>query len=797
MYKLTVKNFKCFTDCSIQIDNSLVLFDGPSGIGKSSLIQAFIFSITGEGKKLYKQGTKSLSVELEFEYNDSTCKITRKKGPESLVFTIDDKKYEDDEAQTHVNNIFGKNFLLTSIIKQKGESSFLSSSSKDKMAFLQSLLFSDTDIDDKKKKIKRKLVEHRDNLTKLEGQKIAYDTLLSSEKTFSQNIISLYSDESSCKENIETLLSKIKNTTEQINDNNIKTTKLTKLRQEYKQQQYDLKEKCQKYETLSRQIDEINEELLKYTYKLEEEDVEEIQKELVIIRNKIKYKKLYVKIEDVLSALSNKCSKELEEIKPKLGNTIDEEYYNKCVEKRDLLKKLKVATKGLNDNKTDEDLTLLESKIESYQIYLDAVVLYKTSLKCPHCNHFVKFYKNNLEKVDIKSDTRYDDKTVEEKKDSLKILKEQYNEISGKQKLFNHYKQEVENLEKKIENYQDINLMPEELVKMINNIDEQRIVLKELEKKNRLLEKEITDIKNKSHSSVTNDVSELKKIEKLVEIPINKSLDELQNEYSSLLVKEKEREQVKEKVDELSNKKRQLSRDLKNLGITKNNFEEDTELLNNKILNLDEELLEISSSLNQLNSVNIQELLDRVELNKQRIYYLEYINERNKKQDEKLKIEEDYKKEEKTIVNLSIISTGLEYAESKMLAKFIDTINHNLSVHLDAFFSEPMSVVIKPFNENDKPVINMEIYYKGNEVDVSSLSGGEYDRLNLALTMTFNELSNSKILILDESLSSINQELSTDIIMHIKENYDGKLIWMTQHQAVKGMFDFVIDVQKL
>ena len=143
------------------------------------------------------------------------------------------------------------------------------------------------------------------------------------------------------------------------------------------------------------------------------------------------------------------------------------------------------------------------------------------------------------------------------------------------------------------------------------------------------------------------------------------------------------------------------------------------------------------------------------------------------------------------------ISSGLEYAEGKVLSKFIDTINHNLGVHLDAFFTDPMSVVIKSFNENDKPVINMEIFYKGIEIDVANLSGGEYDRLNLALTMTFNEISKSSVLILDESLASINQELATEIIMHLKENYTDKLVWMTQHQAVKGMFDNVFDVQKL
>jgi ABC-type Mn2+/Zn2+ transport system ATPase subunit len=117
---------------------------------------------------------------------------------------------------------------------------------------------------------------------------------------------------------------------------------------------------------------------------------------------------------------------------------------------------------------------------------------------------------------------------------------------------------------------------------------------------------------------------------------------------------------------------------------------------------------------------------------------------------------------------------------------------------LDAFFSEPITVTVKAFKDGKKgetkPLIDIEIIYKGNEVDVANLSGGEYDRLNLAFSVTFNCLSSSDILILDESLASINQELAGDIITHLKEHCTDKVIWMTQHQAVTGMFDCVHEI---
>jgi ABC-type Mn2+/Zn2+ transport system ATPase subunit len=113
-------------------------------------------------------------------------------------------------------------------------------------------------------------------------------------------------------------------------------------------------------------------------------------------------------------------------------------------------------------------------------------------------------------------------------------------------------------------------------------------------------------------------------------------------------------------------------------------------------------------------------------------------------------------------------------------------------------FSDPLNVNISCFKETkkgEKPKIELEIFYKGNETDIGNLSGGEFDRLNMCFLLSFNELSRSNIIILDEALSSLNQELVCDIIEHLKENKEKeKLIIMTLHQSIKGMFDQVINL---
>jgi exonuclease SbcC len=814
MYKLTLKNFKCFSDTSVSISSGLNLFDGPSGIGKSSLIQAFVFAITGEGKKLYKQGCKSLSVILEYSGDKDCFKIVRKKGPESLTFEAESNLYEDDEAQTRINRFFGKNFLQTSIIKQKGESSFLSFSSKDKMSFLQSLLFSETDVEEKKKKIKKKQQECKDSITNLQGQKQVYQKLLSNLKhpDFNNEVIELEYDIDMCKIQISEMMSYVKDTNASVLEKNQKLQELNSQKDMIFKKQNELSQKADKFNKLKEECEKIELERQAFCEQIGKDKLEEIDEKIQLMKEHIKLVNLEKKVDNTIKIVKEKCEKDLNDVKCKLSDLSDicsEEVYSDAVDKLDLLRKRKRTLTNIEENKTDENIEEISQKIEECKKFLESAQLYKTSLKCPHCNHFVRMNNSLLEKVDLNnSDKNYDDTSITQRKRKLKQLQEQFNEVDKMKKLLEHYQQELKKIDEKLdvinENSEELkDCTVEKLSKIISESDEKRTIQKELKRKKVQLSKELDEIENKTHHTILQDVQEIKKIQtklKSVENIHNiNNITHLENEYTNLVVRQKELVVLQDKIDELSSKKRVLLRELKSINtddnledleIVKKSFDEKLEVIK-------EEIETTTKELKKLYCINLQECQDKIDIWNKRVSYLEFINEQKKIQLEYKDIEERLQKDEKLLIRLMIISSGLEYAEGKVLSKFIDTINHNLGVHLDAFFTDPMSVVIKSFNENDKPVINMEIFYKGIEIDVANLSGGEYDRLNLALTMTFNEISKSSVLILDESLASINQELATEIIMHLKENYTDKLVWMTQHQAVKGMFDNVFDVQKL
>ena len=55
----------------------------------------------------------------------------------------------------------------------------------------------------------------------------------------------------------------------------------------------------------------------------------------------------------------------------------------------------------------------------------------------------------------------------------------------------------------------------------------------------------------------------------------------------------------------------------------------------------------------------------------------------------------------------------------------------------------------------------------------------------------------SNILMLDESISSLDSDLTNDILEVLKENLKDKIVFVVTHQIHTGIFDTVIDVDQL
>jgi DNA repair exonuclease SbcCD ATPase subunit len=136
--------------------------------------------------------------------------------------------------------------------------------------------------------------------------------------------------------------------------------------------------------------------------------------------------------------------------------------------------------------------------------------------------------------------------------------------------------------------------------------------------------------------------------------------------------------------------------------------------------------------------------------------------------------------------------------ECRQLEDTVNNINTVLENTLQIFFNDPISLVLKLYKtvkDNVKPGLNLEICYKGCKYDsVNHLSGGEGDRVSLALVLALNSVSCSNIVLLDESTSSLDGDLKEGCITGIK-SIPGKTVIVVDHDdGMEGFYDAIIDL---
>jgi DNA repair exonuclease SbcCD ATPase subunit len=198
-----------------------------------------------------------------------------------------------------------------------------------------------------------------------------------------------------------------------------------------------------------------------------------------------------------------------------------------------------------------------------------------------------------------------------------------------------------------------------------------------------------------------------------------------------------------------------------------------------------------------------QNNVDKLELRLKKLYKYEQELSEYEEQQNLLQQIKDCKSEERLILRgiskAELLSRRVGDAESLSLQQTIDRINGDIEEYITAFFDDTCSAHLSAFKEtkdkDKKSLIDIEFSRNGEMVSIDSLSGGEYDRLALALFLSFG--SQSPVMMLDECLASLHSELVEEIIEKIQEKMSHKLVLFTLHQANTGIFDHIIDVEKL
>jgi len=138
--------------------------------------------------------------------------------------------------------------------------------------------------------------------------------------------------------------------------------------------------------------------------------------------------------------------------------------------------------------------------------------------------------------------------------------------------------------------------------------------------------------------------------------------------------------------------------------------------------------------------------------------------------------------------------------ETQALDSTIASINLELAYQLERLFDTPITVRFETTkalkNGQSKYCINLAVNYRGVMYDdINQLSGGEAGRVSLAVTLALNKTASSPMLMLDESLSTLDEELVDTVVDALKEVSQGYAIpiFVVMHNCTTGGFDHVVD----
>jgi DNA repair exonuclease SbcCD ATPase subunit len=826
--KLKLINFRCFKDFELQIpeDNGNILLWGTSGIGKTTIFKAINFSLYGKEQKVVKHGEKKCKVVFEFK----DIIITRTRVPNHLTFQKGTLTLEDDSAQREIEKIFGYDFLLTGYMAQKGTENFFNLTNNEKSAFLHKLSLKNFDVESIRKKTRDLIKQRKDKLlvnsTEQKMVKASYESLNCSSMKEpkikidlkGKSIIEFMEIENKLRDKVKKSL-KEKGLELSRLSADIELFKINSARIEEKTKSInDISFKLQDYsfvdniEPLKETMEEYKKIVLYYTLKKNCKDLKNEYDKMIEDERK-KINEDISKLKDKRSSLTLLNDEELEAInkakyiydKTKLKNYTD--IKNKITELKDPSKENKLDNLKETLKTKRETITLLQVEIENIKKNIKDikdVVGGDSKYKCPKCNTNIYIEGDCLKEISGNVD-----ELKASLKDLLKLLTQKEADNNLLNKEIKKINDDILSLTMEVSNNIKLHQELTEYLKTLDNI-------KIYENLNTLKNTIDKDTENRyTMKSVNESINKLEEASKLTVDVLPHYIKKKRDEVISI---KKKYEDIKEQLEDVDIKE--------NVSYYQDQIQE----INQRIYKYEQSIKERNKLLKEKESIEREiSSLTLTPVDEELIKTIREEIEKKTETEEKLKLRETkllkykedlalYTSQKEVVEKLdslkaeeSILIRGLSTAETLLkkindaesysLEHTLDNINTDLEEFVSKFFGENFSVKLQSFKESKdgdkKPSIEVIIMQDGEQVPIESLSGGEFDRLSLALFLCFNKTSKSDIILLDECLASLHSELVEDIVELIRNKLSDKLVIFTLHQANTGIFDTIIDIEKL
>lgn len=828
-----IVGFKCHLDSEYTFNNGeLILLKGDSGAGKSTILRAIFWCLYGSMRGIYNNAGISKKCCVTLQINQLV--IYRQKKPELLKVTLvtqdsGNQEYEDEIAQEVINKAFGSRDLWKSCsyIEQKERCSLLSGTASDRLTLLNQLSFDQENpkdyisrIDQELKNINKEFTDIQDSFTK-ELNLFTHQLNLRPVNVVlnTQELSNLQQEIISTETKIKELYQAVMNHERSLGSYNILTNQISTIQDNlskivlinfdnnlHDQLVKEVSEKIQlanmavadlnNWKTMKNQFNQMEKQLLNYQEQLSliNDRIANTKNELSKTSNinvgfDVTEKLVWdiVQTENALmqnmaNAQSIGCSYDQESINSLLNNLQEQINSAQNTEKNlrnyNQLKTFKQQLGGLPLLEMRDYDTLkynLQNEISEMKKGLEL-------LQCPKCLSSLRYANKALIPGEREPVSLFQ---IQEKEKLYQDLSNQ----ERTQKNIDSLKIQIKNLEGQLsetdilalENYKPINIkqLQEQIIKIsriqiISKPNYSSDTLKQVIKYNKLNQDLLNCEKNKeilvkNIETIKEDLSKFT----LPDLPPGGDLDikKYQNELNNL---------HKQYQDYLNNKNlhQQLSSNL-NMAIEQRNKIElnyvaikDYETAKTLLIELKEKL---DSAIYGNAMIKQQETL-------------------NAKRENVIKLNNE-------LTSLQRLKQNAIETEYRQLQDTVDTINTALCDILPLLFDEPIVMSFQLYKtlkttKEVKPGVNICIKYRGVEYDnINDISGGEGDRVSLAVLLALNSVSNSPIILLDECISSLDASIK-EACIEVLKTFEGKTIICVDHEGTEGFYDKTVTITR-
>jgi DNA repair exonuclease SbcCD ATPase subunit len=804
---IQLTNFRCHRDAQFSFSPGLNLIEGQSGRGKTTILDALSWCLLGKQRNVVTRGEKKCSVTLRLTSGPHAgTSITRTKLPSRVVVTTKEatledanRFLEDDAAQEYIYQLIGgEHFELTSYMLQKGTSQFFTLPTLEKRRFIESLSKQNNSLDGVKERV---LIKSKELKLRLLQEQTRLECLLRDRPAEPMETDLLGLETQRDLAHTDTLLTHVKAIAEQrvgaVKAEIDARVRLLTQNRELERQRAEIESSIQLLgeQLVGLPVVEVSDcSALQQQITDGTDYLEHQKKKGELLTAKRNYEELVKQEELAREEALRELEAQRKPVKVMEDGVVEtlEIEYKTFLKRKELLKKKSLLSSDRESRPSDREsrpsdresrpsdpdslLLAQESLVTSLSNTIASAAQRKIVIGCPHCEKGLVIRGASIARADAAPLSKEEELAVADARRRLPAEQTKLDTMKRNKTLLEQIELELAQLPDRAEveqEYAQAKALSEEikLARQHNALVEQQL--------SALRDKPAKDKYSGLRSQYEKELEVFKKMPKGVEV---KELHDLKKRLEEELRKKATAEQISRQRAEIESKLARLRETLLTLPVSS---------VVEGVDELQKELALAEGDLSRLNS--LASGVDRVRV-------FAEARQRYKKHQLCLeRVKEVIKMLQDEIVSLDVFLRKIGEAETKCLEETIRLLNEKTQGYLDKFFpDEPLILRVMTEKESKKSVkteIAVRLTYKSEECDLTSLSGGEYDRCCLAFMLAVNEICGSSLLVLDESIGSLDMTNAENVLEVLKETTGGdKVVILVQHQATCGSYDHVVRV---